>query len=140
MLGFEDSGRTFLVQADAPLWFLASPRHGGGVGFMNDKIGLFSNKRIWLQYAYHQPVRKVNRLSIGVRLAFISAGFDGGKVETGESGGSSDPVIPTGWPNTGWIPMMSLPLSEDRVSWLPRVRSANSPRTPTSTQWSTRAR
>ena len=96
MMGFEDSGRTFLVQADAPLWFLSSPRHGGGVGFMNDKIGLFSNKRIWLQYAYHQPVRKVNRLSLGVRFAFIADGFDGGKVETGESGGSSDPVLPTG--------------------------------------------
>lgn len=94
MLGFEDAGQTFLLHADMPMFFLPkAERHGVGVGFMNDKIGLFSNKRIWLQYAYHHTVRKKNILSIGVRLAMLANTFRGGDVDLGE--GSSDDLVPT---------------------------------------------
>ena len=48
MLGFEDAGQTMLIQGDLPMFFVPkAERHGMGAGFMNDKIGLFSNKRIW---------------------------------------------------------------------------------------------
>lgn len=94
MLGFEDAGQTMLIQGDMPMFFFPkAERHGIGAGFMNDKIGLFSNKRIWLQYAYHHPLGKKYVLSAGVRLALLSNSFDGGDVELGE--GSSDEYVPS---------------------------------------------
>ncbi len=94
MLGFEDAGQIMLIQGDMPMFFLPkAERHGIGAGFMNDKIGLFSNKRIWLQYAYHHPLGKKYVLSAGVRLALLSNSFDGGDVELGE--GSSDEYVPS---------------------------------------------
>lgn len=94
MLGFEDAGQTMLIQGDLPMFFVPkAERHGMGAGFLNDKIGLFSNKRMWLQYAYHHPWGKKNILSIGVKLALQSNSFKGGDVELGE--GSSDEYVPT---------------------------------------------
>lgn len=94
MLGFEDAGQTMLVQGDLPMFFLPrAERHGMGAGFMNDKIGLFSNKRMWLQYAYHHPLGKKYVLSGGLRLAFAANSFKGGDVDLGE--GTSDEYVPT---------------------------------------------
>ncbi len=94
MLGFEDAGKTMLIQGDQPMFFVPNAeRHGMGAGFLNDKIGLFSNKRMWLQYAYHHPLGKKYVLSGGLKLAFISNAFSGGDVELGE--GSSDEYVPT---------------------------------------------
>lgn len=94
MLGFEDAGQTMLIQGDLPMFFMPkAERHGMGAGFLNDKIGLFSNKRMWLQYAYHHPFGKKNVVSVGLRLALISNAFKGSKVELGE--GSSDEYVPT---------------------------------------------
>ncbi len=94
MLGFEDAGQTMLILADMPMFFLPkAERHGMGVGFMNDKIGLFSNKRMWLQYAYHQPLGRKYVVSGGLRLALIANAFKGGDVELGE--GTADEYVPT---------------------------------------------
>ena len=94
MLGFEDAGQTMLIQGDLPMFFVPkAERHGMGAGFMNDKIGLFSNKRMWLQYAYHHPLGKKYVLSAGLRLALLSNSFNGTDVELGE--GSSDEYVPT---------------------------------------------
>ena len=61
MAGFEDAGQTMLIQGDLPIFFVPkAERHGMGAGFMDDKIGLFSTKRLWLQYAYHHPFGKKN--------------------------------------------------------------------------------
>ena len=70
LVGFENAPATMLATADLPLFFL-SPRHGVGVGFMNDKIGLFANKKLYLQYAYHQPLWG-GKLSIGARVGFLN--------------------------------------------------------------------
>ncbi len=94
MLGFEDAGQTMLIQGDLPMFFVPkAERHGMGAGFMNDKIGFFSTKRMWLQYAYHHPFGKKNILSIGVKLALLANSFNGTDVELGE--GSSDELVPT---------------------------------------------
>ncbi len=94
MLGFEDAGKTMLIQGDLPMFFVPkAERHGMGAGFSNDKIGLFSNKRMWLQYAYHHPLGKKYVLSGGLRLGFIANAFKGGDVELGE--GTSDEYVPT---------------------------------------------
>lgn len=93
MVGFEDAGKTMLISGDMPMFFLPGQRHGCGVGFMNDMIGLFSLKRLWVQYAYHQPIKRVNRLSIGVNIVFLNDAFDGSKVDLGGTGSSG--VVPT---------------------------------------------
>lgn len=84
LTGFKRAPQTMLVTADLPLFFL-NPRHGAGVGFMNDKIGLFSNKKMYLQYAYHQPMWG-GRLSIGARVGFLNESFDGSKLDVIDSG------------------------------------------------------
>ncbi len=90
LVGFEHAPSTMLATADLPLFFL-SPRHGVGVGFMNDKIGLFANKKLYLQYAYHQPLWG-GRLSIGARVGFLNETFDGSELDVNDSG---DPAFST---------------------------------------------
>ena len=91
MAGFENGGQVFVLQADMPLFFL-SPRHGVGLGFMNDRIGLLNNKRMWVDYAYHHPFGRKWRLSGGLRLALLSDAFKGSGAVTE---GSGDNVIPS---------------------------------------------
>lgn len=90
MVGFEDAPKTMLVSGDLPLFFI-SPSHGAGVGFLNDNFGLFSNKEIFLQYAYHQKLWG-GRLSAGIRASLLNNTFDGSDVDLGDSG---DPAFPT---------------------------------------------
>lgn len=90
LLGFENAPSTMLATADMPLFFIG-PRHGVGAGFMNDDIGLWSNKKFYIQYAYHQPLWGGN-LSIGVRPGFLTDTFDGSEVDLGQTG---DPAFPT---------------------------------------------
>lgn len=91
MAGFENGGQVFVLQADMPLFFL-SPRHGVGLGFMNDKIGLLSNKRMWVDYAYHHPFGRRHRVSGGIRIALLSNAFKGSGAVTE---GAGDNVIPS---------------------------------------------
>jgi type IX secretion system PorP/SprF family membrane protein len=94
MFGFEDAGQTMLIQGDLPMFFVPkAERHGMGAGFMNDKIGLFSIKRMWVQYAYHHPIGRKYVLSGGLRLALLANSFKGSDVDLGE--GSSDEYVPT---------------------------------------------
>ena len=90
MLGYTHAPVTILLTADIPLWMIG-PAHGLGAGFINDKIGLFSHQKFYLQYAYHQKLGK-GRLSAGVRAAMLSEGFDGSGVDTEQSG---DQAFPT---------------------------------------------
>jgi len=97
LAGFDGAPQTMLATADLPLFFL-SPRHGAGVGFMNDKIGLFANKKLYLQYAYHQPLWG-GKLSIGARVGFLNETFDGSKLDveqTGDPAFASNEVNGTG--------------------------------------------
>ena len=90
MAGFEHNPNTMYVAADMPFYALKS-YHGAGVQFINDNIGLFSHKRIGLQYAY-QPQLLGGKLSLGVQLSMLSETFDGSKVELIDS---SDPAFAT---------------------------------------------
>lgn len=40
MVGYKGAPATMFVAADCPIYFL-TPRHGAGLSFMNDKIGMF---------------------------------------------------------------------------------------------------
>ena len=90
MTGFTHAPASMLATADMPLFFL-SPRHGVGIGFMNDKIGLFANKKLYLQYAYHQPLWG-GRLSIGARVGLLNETFDGSGLDVNDPG---DPAFAT---------------------------------------------
>lgn len=90
MVGFDDAPATMYAGADLPVFFL-SPKHGMGAGLMNDKAGIFSTQRFYLQYAYHLPLLG-GSLSAGVRPVMISQGLSGGDIDAEES---SDPAFPT---------------------------------------------
>ena len=51
MTGFEHNPRTMYAGADIPFYF-AGAYNGAGLQFLNDQIGLFSHRKISLQYAY----------------------------------------------------------------------------------------
>ncbi len=88
MAGFEHNPNTMYAAADMPFYALRK-YHGAGVQFINDNIGLFSHKRLGLQYAY-QPQLLGGKLSLGVQLTMISETFDGSKLELEDT---SDPAF-----------------------------------------------
>lgn len=90
MVGFEGAPKTMVINADMPLFFIG-PKHGIGAAFLNDAIGAFSNKKIQLQYAFHQKLLG-GRLSIGVRPALLLIGFDGSELDLADA---SDPAFAT---------------------------------------------
>ena len=58
---------------------------------MNDKIGLFTHKRLALQYAYKHKLFK-GIISIGAQVGIISEDFEGDKADLDET---SDPAFST---------------------------------------------
>ena len=90
MMGYTHAPATMIITADIPLWMIG-PAHGVGAGFVNDKIGLFSHKKFYAQYAFHQKLWG-GRLSAGVRAALLSESFDGSGLDVIDSG---DPAFPT---------------------------------------------
>ena len=73
MAGFEHNPRTMYFAADMPLSLMGS-QHGIGVQLLNDDIGLFSNQRLALQYAYRHRLLG-GRLSVGIQLGLLSEKF-----------------------------------------------------------------
>ena len=84
MVGYEGAPKTMVINADMPLFFIG-PKHGVGAAFLNDAIGAFSNKKIQLQYAFHQKFAK-GRISIGVRPALLMVNFKGSELDLAETG------------------------------------------------------
>jgi type IX secretion system PorP/SprF family membrane protein len=89
LAGFEHNPKTMYVAADMPFSALGT-YHGVGVQLMNDAIGLFSHKRLSLQYAYQQRVLK-GKLSLGVQVGMLGETFDGSQLEVGDADDSALP-------------------------------------------------
>ena len=87
LAGFEHNPKTMYVAADMPFYAIGS-YHGVGVQLLNDEIGLFSHKRLSVQYAYQKRLLG-GKLSVGVQAGMLGETFDGSKVELG-----TDPVDP----------------------------------------------
>ena len=81
LAGFENNPKTMYVAADMPFYAVGS-YHGVGVQLLNDEIGLFSHKRLSVQYAY-QKLLLGGKLSAGVQVGMLGETFDGSKVELG---------------------------------------------------------
>lgn len=90
MAGFKNNPRTMYAAVDMPFYFMKS-YHGAGVQFLNDQIGLFTHQRLELQYAYKHRLFG-GTISAGIQLGILDEGFDGSKVDAGDS---SDPALAT---------------------------------------------
>lgn len=95
LAGFEHNPNTMYVAADMPFYFLKN-RSGAGIQIINDNIGVFSHKRLSLQYAY-QPRLFGGRMSVGIQAGLLSENLDGSKLELDNT---SDPAFSTS-SNTG---------------------------------------
>lgn len=89
-LGFEDAGMTIYAGCDIALQ-LGKTRHGVGALFCNDTFGLFGQKRIALQYAYHVRLWG-GVLSIGAEPTIISRDIKGSKADLADA---NDPAFPS---------------------------------------------
>ena len=83
MSGYDDAPATMYAGVDLPMFFV-NPRHGLGLSFLNDEIGLFSHKRFSLQYAYRFKLFG-GQLGFGVQGDMLNETFDGSKVDLEES-------------------------------------------------------
>lgn len=79
-VGMPNGGRTTNFSINSPLK-IQKTNHGLGVSFYNEKVGLFINQGLHLQYAFKQKIGK-GVLSIGPEIGYISLGFNGDSVKT----------------------------------------------------------
>ena len=79
LTGFENNPRTMYAGADLPFYF-AGVYHGVGAQFLNDEIGLFSHRKLAVQYAVQMKLFG-GRLAIGVQPGMLSENFDGSKLD-----------------------------------------------------------
>ena len=91
LVGFEHAPKTMYVGGDMPFYALGC-YHGVGAQIMNDEIGVFSHKRISLQYAIKRPLLG-GVLSIGIQGGVLSENMDGSKVDLDRD---DDPAFATG--------------------------------------------
>ena len=111
LVGFEHNPRTMYIAADMPFRFIGA-FHGVGIQLMNDEIGLFSHKRVLLQYAFKQKLFG-GTLSIGIQGGMLSEGFKGSEIDTETPG---DPAFVT-TDVTGTALDLSAGLYYQRKSW-----------------------
>ena len=88
MVGFEDNPKTMYVGADMPFYFIGA-YHGVGLQLLNDDIGLFSHKKLGLQYAFKHRLLG-GTISVGVQGGFLSESFDCSGVDLEEA---NDPAF-----------------------------------------------
>jgi len=91
MLGYKGAPATMFFGADCPVYFL-NPRHGAGVCFMNDRIGMFNTTKIGVQYAYNLKLGKRTRLAVGLHGSLLSETIDPSGVDLLDA---NDPSFPS---------------------------------------------
>lgn len=90
-LGYDNAPGTMYVGGDLPIYFL-SPRHGGGVSLMSDKIGMFSTMKLAVNYSYNLKIGKKGRLALGLQASLLRESINPSDVELEDQ---SDPAFPT---------------------------------------------
>jgi type IX secretion system PorP/SprF family membrane protein len=79
LTGFENNPKTMYISGDMPLYLLGG-YHGVGLQIINDEIGLFSHKRVNLQYAVKFNLAG-GTMSVGALGGLISEQFKGSGVD-----------------------------------------------------------
>jgi len=95
-VGMPNAGQSDIINLNLPVDFL-STTHGVGLKVIDDKVGLFSNTSVYLQYAYKLKTTS-GVWSFGTELGLINAGFEGDSVHSvniGDYHESTDPVVPS---------------------------------------------
>ena len=77
-VGFPNAGQTTVFSINSPLK-LGKSENGIGFRFLNDRVGLFTNRSAQLQYAYKKRILG-GLLSVGADIGFVSVGFRGDSV------------------------------------------------------------
>lgn len=95
-IGMPNAGSTTIFNVDAP-FRLGNSKHGAGVSFTNDQVGLFVNQSVHLQYSTGFNIGK-GKLNVGIKAGFLSIGFHGDSIRGTDVGEyydlPSDIVIP----------------------------------------------
>lgn len=96
LTGFTRGAKTMYFSGDMPLP-MAGNCHNVGLGLFNETIGLFTNQRLFVQYAFRMKKLWGGRLAGGVQIGLLSEKFDGSKLEFGDAEGSAsnDPAFPS---------------------------------------------
>lgn len=88
-MGYEDAGGTMLAMANMA-FTIGNTRHGVGALFQNDEFGLFSSKRLSLQYAYHFRLLG-GTFSVGAQVDMLNESVDGSKADLDDAGDAAFP-------------------------------------------------
>jgi len=95
-IGIDNAPRTTVFSVHSP-FTVGTTQHGGGVQFINDEFGIFSNQRFALQYAYKLKLGE-GKLSVGTSIGFSNIVFKGDSIHLVESDyftPAQDPALPT---------------------------------------------
>lgn len=94
LMGFTRAPKSMYFGADMPFKFL-NKKHGVGVGFFNEGIGLFRNQRFWAQYSYKFKLFG-GTLGAGLQIGALNLSFDPDDIYFGEDeSAKNDPAFPT---------------------------------------------
>lgn len=74
LTGFTNNPKSMLISGDMPLSMLRGD-HSVGAGLLNDKIGMFTNQHLFVNYAYAFKLLG-GRLALGAQLGLLSVKFD----------------------------------------------------------------
>ncbi len=91
MAGYDDAPVSMYAGVDMPIYFL-SPRHGAGLSFTNDELGIFKTQRMALQYSFNLKMGQKGRLALGVQAAMMNETIDASDMELEQD---NDPSFPS---------------------------------------------
>ncbi|MBP6230753.1 MAG: PorP/SprF family type IX secretion system membrane protein [Paludibacteraceae bacterium] len=96
-LNLQRAPQTTFMNVELP-FLIQHSKHGVGISFLNESIGLFTDQSIWLKYAYHKEISNNTNLSGGLVFQFKSLGFNAKDADLGTSDyhAASDPSVPSG--------------------------------------------
>lgn len=91
MVGYTHAPVTMFVGANMPIPF-GKYKNSVGIGLLNETLGLFTNRRLLLDYAYKIGIGQ-GWMNLGIQGGVMSEEFNGGKLKMETQ---SDPAFPSG--------------------------------------------
>jgi type IX secretion system PorP/SprF family membrane protein len=91
MAGYTRAPNTMYFGANTVLPY-GGGRHSGGAGLLNENIGLFKHKRLFMNYAFKFPLKN-GWINVGAGVGVIGESFESSDLETTDP---NDPAFPKG--------------------------------------------